>query len=137
MHESILKNAYKKNLYQKHYFDSKKYAQCWFKKVNFWIFCCRCLIKSWKKCFFWIFFFISYQKIPLVFLLENIPYFNFLITDGWAMSIYNFLLLRLCKVVVWETSQNCFRFLINLVNYFSLLIWVGKKIRDDRTASSA
>ena len=39
--------------------------------------------------FFWIFF-ISYQNISLVSLLEKIHYFNFLPKDGWAMPIYNF-----------------------------------------------
>jgi len=31
----VFKNAYKKNLGQKFKFDSKKYAQCWFKRFEF------------------------------------------------------------------------------------------------------
>ena len=63
-------------------------------------------------------FFTSYQKILFVSLLENTPYFNFLPNDDRVMSIYNFLLLRPCTLVVLQRSQNCVRFFIKIVSSF-------------------
>ena len=108
----VLKNAYKKIwtknsnsiVKSKHNFDKKK-LNCEFLAARF----------------FFSNLFINYQTIPLVSLLENILYFNFLPNVGWAMTIYNFLLMRPCTLIVLETSQNHFGFFINLVSSFKIL----------------
>ena len=75
--------------------------------------------------FFWIFLF-NTKKIPLVSLLENIPHFHYFPNAGRGMSIYNFLLLRPCTLVVLQRSQKRFGFLINFINPFLNYGWRRK-----------
>ena len=67
-------------------------------------------------------FLISYKKFPWFFIGKH-PLFNFLTKNGWAMSIFEFLLLRPCTLLVVQTSQNLFRFFSKLFLDFGL----GKK----------
>jgi hypothetical protein len=69
-------------------------------------------------------------KNSLGFLIGKHPYFNFLPGNFRAMSIYNFLLLRPCTLVVLQRSQKRFGFFINSLKALSKF-WVGKKICDD------
>ena len=118
----VLKNACKKIWTKNSNWTVKNKHNIVIKNLNFLILAV--VGWFWLKKYFKLFFsniLIPYPKIPLISLLENIPYFNFLTIKCWAMSIYNFLLLRPCTLVVLETSQNRFGFFINLVNSFKIL----------------
>ena len=105
------------HLHQKSKFDTKKWSQFKFWKLKFLIF--GLSRSNYVEKFFEKFFhnfFILYQKIPLVSSIENSPYFIFF--PDWATNIYNFLLLRPCRLFILQLSQNHFGFFIRLVSSF-------------------
>ena len=109
----VLKNAYKKNLDQKLKFDKKKKRNVGLKNLNFEFLVNGGGFKLKKKNN--IFYSISFQNKRLVSLLEKIPHLIFFSNAGIDMSIYNFLLLRPCTLVVLQRSQKTFRILYQLI----------------------
>ena len=114
----VLKNAYKKIWAINSIAIVKNKQNVGLKNLKFKFLAIVGQFKFKKNANFFSIFFISYQTIPLVSLSENIPYFIFLPNDGRAMSIYNFLLLRPCTLVVLQRSQNRLGFFINSLSSF-------------------
>ena len=109
----VLKNAYKKIWTKNSNLIVKNENNVGLKNLNFEFLVNGGGFKLKKKNN--IFYSISFQNKRLVSLLEKIPHLIFFSNAGIDMSIYNFLLLRPCTLVVLQRSQKTFRILYQLI----------------------